>query len=196
MARSTTARRYAEAIFDLARRDGTEDAWQAALVAAAVVLASDEALRIVENPAIPIVERRRAVRAALTAEGVRDSVASAVGSKLDNLVAVLVERRRVAQLPIIAREYGRLLDRQRGVVAAVVTSASPLTADETAAVRVRVEAMTGAAVSLRTEVDPALIGGLTVRIGDRLLDASIRGRLERLRSQLLAGSRQAHGTGA
>jgi F-type H+-transporting ATPase subunit delta len=48
-------------------------------------------------------------------------------------------------------------------------------------------------VSLRTEIDPALIGGLTVRVGDRLLDASVRGRLQRLRGELLAGSRQAHG---
>jgi F-type H+-transporting ATPase subunit delta len=106
-----------------------------------------------------------------------------------------VERRRIGQLPSIAREYGRLLDRQRGVVAAIVTSAVPLTTDETSGIQARVEAMTGTTVSLRSEVDVALIGGLTVRIGDRLLDASVRGRLERLRSQLLAGTRQAHDSG-
>lgn len=191
MARTTSSRRYAEAVFDLARRDGTEDAWLAALEAAARTFGSDAVLRIVENPAIPLVERRRAVRAALAG-----AAAEPVGGQLDNLVGLLVERRRVALLAAVAREYRRLLDRQRGVVAAVVTSAAPLTADETAAVQARVEAMTGATVSLRSEVDPALIGGLTVRIGDRLLDASIQGRLERLRSQLLAGSRQPHGTGA
>jgi F0F1-type ATP synthase delta subunit len=49
--------------------------------------------------------------------------------------------------------------------------------------------MTGASVQLRAEVDPDLIGGLTVRVGDQLLDASVRGRLERLRDQLVAGIR-------
>jgi ATP synthase F1 delta subunit len=136
------------------------------------------------------------MRAALASDGVRGSIDRTVATKVDNLVGLLVERRRVTQLAAIAREYGRLLDRQRGIVAAVVTSAAALTADEAAAIQARVEAMTGTAVSLRTEVDADLIGGLTVQVGDRLLDASIRGRLERLRSQLLAGSRQAHGTGA
>jgi F-type H+-transporting ATPase subunit delta len=192
MARSTTARRYAEAVFELARRDGTTDAWLVALEAAAHVLGSDEVLHIVENPAIPSQDRLRAVHTALGAE----SLAAVVGGQLDNLVALLVERRRLAQLPAVAREYARLVERQRGVVGAVVTSAVPLTADETAAVLAKVEAMTGTSVSLTAEVDPAIIGGLTVRVGDRLLDASVRGRLERLRAQLLAGSRQAHGTGA
>jgi len=56
-------------------------------------------------------------------------------------------------------------------------------------VRRRVERMTGATVRLVSVVDPSLIGGLTLQVGDRLLDASVRGRLERLRSQLVAGSR-------
>jgi ATP synthase F1 delta subunit len=72
---------------------------------------------------------------------------------------------------------------------ATVTSATPLTADEVVKVRARVEAMAGSKVELRTEVDPALIGGLTIKVRDQLLDASIRGRLERLSDQLHAGGR-------
>jgi F-type H+-transporting ATPase subunit delta len=71
----------------------------------------------------------------------------------------------------------------------VVTSALPLTPEESNAVRDRVNAMTGAEIQLREEVDESLIGGLTVKVGDRLLDASVRGRLERLRNQLVAGTR-------
>ncbi len=62
-------------------------------------------------------------------------------------------------------------------------------ADETAAIRSRVEAMAGAQVELAQEVDPDLLGGLTIQVRDQLLDASIRGRLERLRDQLHAGTR-------
>ena len=69
------------------------------------------------------------------------------------------------------------------------TERLPLTADETAAIRSRVEAMAGSDVELRTEVNPDLLGGLTIQVRDRLLDASIRGRLERLRDQLHAGVR-------
>jgi F0F1-type ATP synthase delta subunit len=65
----------------------------------------------------------------------------------------------------------------------------PLTGDETIALRARVEAMAGSRVDLQTVVDPALIGGVTIQVRDQLLDASIRGRLERLRDQLHAGGR-------
>jgi F-type H+-transporting ATPase subunit delta len=100
-----------------------------------------------------------------------------------------VARRRVSLVPAIAGEYGRLLDRHRGVAAAIVTSAAPLSADETAAIQARIEVLAGATISLRTAIDPALIGGVTVRIGDRLIDASVRGRLERLRDRIVAGAR-------
>ena len=104
-------------------------------------------------------------------------------------MSLLVERGRVRDLHRVSEQYQRQLNAHRGIVVATVTSAAPLTADETAEIRTRVEAMAGSTVDLRTEVDPALLGGLTVQIGDRLLDASIRGRLERLRDQLHAGTR-------
>ena len=75
------------------------------------------------------------------------------------------------------------------MVEAVATAAMPLTADETEALQKKVAAMTGKTVDLRVEVDDALIGGLTVRVGDTLYDASVRGRLERLRERLVAGAR-------
>ncbi len=204
---STAARRHAEAIFEIARRDGTEDAWLARLQTAARVLGPDDVLGIVENPAIPLVQRVRAVERALDAAGARAGDArpgdapspdgdpkpgdpSPVDAQLDNLVASLVERRRVSMLAAIATEYGRLLERHRGIEAALVTSADPLTVDETRAIAARIESLTGSSsVSLRSALDPALIGGVTVRIGDRLIDASVRGRLDRLRDRLAAGAR-------
>ena len=89
----------------------------------------------------------------------------------------------------MAAEYRRLLDTERGVVQAVATTAAPLTKDETAALEQKVAKMTGRTVDLRVEVDESLIGGLTVRVGDTLYDASVRGRLERLRERLVAGAR-------
>ena len=103
-----------------------------------------------------------------------------------------MQRGRAEILPAVAAEYQRLLNRRRGVVEAVVTSAAPLSADETSALRAKLAEMTGGDVDLTVRVDDALIGGLTVRVGDQLLDASVRGRLERLRTQLVTGSRSAH----
>jgi F-type H+-transporting ATPase subunit delta len=214
---STAARRYAEAAFGLAQRDGTQDAWRYGLRAAADAFSQPELLRIVEDPARPKAERMSVVRAVLGAESltalvrsvadrersttaslpaVVETVASSVADQLINLVALLLERRGVAILPSISDEYDRLLDEARGIVRAVVTSATELTDEEASAVRERLEAMTGSRIELRRRVDPDLLGGLTVRVGDRLVDASVRGRLERLRAQLLTGSRQPHGKGA
>jgi F-type H+-transporting ATPase subunit delta len=214
---STAARRYAEAAFELARRDGTEDAWRYGLRAAAEAFSQPEVLRIVEDPARPEADRMSVVRTALGAESlarlvrivvdrersaaaglsaVVESIHGSVADQLINLVALLLQRRGVAILPSISDEYDRLLDGARGIVRAIVTSATELTDDEASAVRERLEAMTGSRIELRRRVDPDLLGGLTVRVGDRLVDASVRGRLERLRAQLLAGSRQPHGTGA
>jgi len=104
-------------------------------------------------------------------------------------VRLLARRERLDLLPVVAAEFTTLLNRRRGIVPALVTSAAPLTPAEDAAMRAKVTQLAGAEVDLSTRVDPALIGGVTVRIGDRLHDASVRGRLERLREDLLARSR-------
>jgi F-type H+-transporting ATPase subunit delta len=181
MARPTTAgRRYAEAAFELATRDDALDGWAEGLALAARFAADASVIRVVDNPSIPHQDRLAVVDRLLG-----DRVLPGV----QNLARLLAQRGRFAALPTIATEYARLLNKQRGIVEAVVTSAQPLTADETAALQARVEAMTGSGVDLRSEVDEALIGGLTVRVGDQLLDASVRGRLERLRNQLVQGAR-------
>ena len=184
MARPTTAaRRYAEAAFELAVRDESFDAWQSGLGEAARILGSEDVPAVVDNPAVALGDRL---------ELVDRLIAKAVPEQVRNLARLLVQRGRIEILPAVAAEFKRLLDRRRGIVVAVVTSAAPLTGDETVALRDKLAEMTGDTVELTVRVDEALIGGLTVRIGDQLLDASVRGRLERLRTQLVMGSRPAH----
>jgi F-type H+-transporting ATPase subunit delta len=181
MARQTTAgRRYAEAAFELAQRDGSLDAWQRDLSLAAATVADERVAAIVDNPAVPHAERDRLVSNLLGDHISRPTL---------NLVRLLVQRGKVDLLAQVAREYDRLLREQRGIVEAVVTTPVPLSDGETIAIRDRLAAVTGSEVQLRSELDPALIGGLTVRVGDRLLDASVRGRLDRLRDQLIVGNR-------
>ena len=177
---STAGRRYAEAAFQLATRDKALDAYGDGLDLAARMLGGDQALNIVRNPARPLADRLTFVDGML---------AGRVPDPIHKLVGLLVAHGKVNRLTTVAAEYGRLLNQERGVVEAVATSAAPLDGKETEALSRKVAQMTGRTVDLRVEVDPALIGGLTVRVGDTLYDASVRGRLERLRERLVAGAR-------
>jgi F-type H+-transporting ATPase subunit delta len=105
-----------------------------------------------------------------------------------NLVLLLVRRGRIEQLPRVAAEFARLDERRQGITRATATSAMPLTDTEVRALTARLEQMTGGRIALQTDVDEGLIGGLVVRVGDRLIDGSVRGRLERLRNQLASGA--------
>jgi F-type H+-transporting ATPase subunit delta len=204
----TAARRYAEAAFELALRDGTEDAWAQGLRAASRFTADEAVVRLLENPGIPLEDRLTLLRTVLGIERLRAAVGdqapeslrgrlAAIGQALDDrvgkqLVAIaelLLSRGRIDLLSRVADEYQRLLDRHREISPAVVTSAAPLTDDEIATIHARAEDMAGTTVRLTTDVDPGLLGGLTIQVGDRFLDASIRGRLERLRRDLLSGAR-------
>ena len=179
-ARTGAARRYAEAALEIARRDGTLDPWLAELRLAVELVGAEEAAAVVDNPAIAW-DRRRAI--------ITDLLGSRVAIPTRNLVLLLAKRGRLAILPLVAAEFKRLVDREHGVVVANVTSAQPLEPAELAAIAERVAAMAGARVEVVPAIDPELIGGLTVRIGDRLIDASVRGRLARLRASLVAGAR-------
>jgi F-type H+-transporting ATPase subunit delta len=176
---STAARRYAEAAFQLATRDDALDAYADGLDVAASLVTGD-VLEVLRNPSRPLKQRADLVDALL---------GNRVPVPVLKLVGLLVERGRIDRLPNVAREYRRMLDTQRGVVQAVAKTALPLTDDETAALQRKVATMTGRTVNLTVEVDESLIGGLTVRVGDTLYDASVRGRLERLRERLVAGAR-------
>jgi F-type H+-transporting ATPase subunit delta len=175
----SAARRYAEAAFSLAERDDAFDRWRDDLALAAQVTSDESAARVLSSPMVSLARREQIVTSLLGTRLAKPSF---------NLVRLLLQRGNLELLSPIASEYQRLLNQKRGIVSAVVTSAKPLTADEDAAVRARVAQLTGATVDVTTAVDPDLIGGLTVRIGDRLIDASVRGRLERLRERLLSGA--------
>lgn len=177
---SSAARRYAEAAFQLATRDKALDAYGDGLDLAVRMLAGGDVLGVLRNPARPLAERTQLVDT-LLAQRVPEAVRKIVG--------LLVARGRAGTIETVAAEYRRLLNKEHGIVEAVATTAAPLNKSETDALKRKVADMTGRTVDLRVEVDEALIGGLTVRVGDTLYDASVRGRLERLRERLVAGAR-------
>jgi F-type H+-transporting ATPase subunit delta len=172
-------RRYAEAAFELAIRDDKVDVWQRDLALAAAMARDARVVRVIDSPAVPFNERRKVVEQLLVKR---------VSPQALNLALLLAKRGRFGVLPSVSSEYDAKVRQTRGIVAATVTTPEPLSATGLAAVRTRVEQLAGAKVELATAVDPGLIGGLTVKIGDRLIDASVRGRLERLRGRLVQGT--------
>lgn len=178
--RETAARRYAEAAFEVAVRDSTVETWRNELDAAAAIVSDDRVARLLGNPAVAL-ETRLDIAAS--------TFGKVVGKPVLNMIGLMLRRARIDQLPRVAAEFRRLDNARQGIVLATATSAAPLSQDEVRAVTARLEELTGGRVELTLDVDPALLGGLVVRVGDRLIDGSVRGRLERLRNQLVSGAR-------
>src|SRR5688500_13504899 len=148
--RTTTSRRYAEAAFQIAERDGTIEAWLEQLTAVAAAVSDPQVTRRLTDPHVPFETRLQAIQ----------SFGRGMLPQLGNLLALVLRRRRVDALPAIAREFRRLYNRRAGIVEAIATSAIELDEGELAALRSRLEQMTGARIELETRVDPALLGGI------------------------------------
>ncbi len=177
--RETAARRYAEAAFEVAMRDDTVEAWRSELDTAAAIVADERVGRMLANPALPLEQR---------VEMAKSIFGASVGQPVLNLIGLMLRRGRIHELPRLAAEFRRLDNARQGITIATAISAAPLTQDEIRALTERLEALTGGRVELEVQVDPSLLGGLVVRVGDRMIDGSVRGRLERLRNQLVSGA--------
>jgi F-type H+-transporting ATPase subunit delta len=177
--RATAARRYAEAAFQVAQRDGTLETWRAELDEAAAVTADEQVERMLANPAVALETRL---------EMAQSIFGKVVSKPVLNLIGLMLRRGRIDQLTRVAAEFRRLDNARQGITLATATSAAPLSPEDVRALTARMEQFTGGRVELDLQVDPSLLGGLVVRVGDRLIDGSVRGRLERLRNQLVSGA--------
>lgn len=176
--RETVARRYAEAAFEIARSEKALDAWQRDLVALGELLHNAELRRLLEHPAVPYAEKEKVLRRVAGGDANPEAV---------NLVLLLVRRGRPGAIDRMLEHFAALVRRERGIALAEVRTALPLDDDQRDAVHGRLAELTGEQVEMNEVVDESLIGGIAVRIGDRLYDASVRNRLARLRARLTAG---------
>jgi F-type H+-transporting ATPase subunit delta len=176
---SSAAKRYAQAVFSLAKERGTLDAWQGDLGLLSDVVADDRIATYLTNPSV-------------TAERKIATIASALDQtqpETRNLTRMLIERDRTTLIPQIRELFDDQLRAERGIAVAEVTVAEYLSDAERDLVREKLEAMTGQQVELAMKVDPEIIGGIVVRIGDQVIDGSVRNKLEKLRTRLIAGRR-------
>ena len=172
----TIARPYAEAVFKLASEAGTLPAWSDALDRLAAVTGNAAARELLGNPR-------------LSSAQVAQLVAEAAGS-LDaaqaSFVRVLADNERLAVMPEIARHFDSLRSAHENVVDAHVSSAFPLSEAQVADITGVLRGKYGREVKVTVAVDPDLIGGVAVRVGDEVMDASVRGKLAQLAGALKA----------
>jgi len=169
----SAARRYAEALYQIAMSEKAVDDFSASLQSLQRALGA-EVLRALRNPGIPLRARRAAIDAATAGEP------KAIRSLLD----LLLERERIALFPQIAAAYIDLVERRAGIVKGRITTATQLSASDREELVRRLERSSGKKIRATFAVDASLIGGARVQVGDRLIDSSLKAQLDELRREL------------
>jgi F-type H+-transporting ATPase subunit delta len=173
--RGSSARRYAEAVFAIARENNTFDAWSADLRTIADFASEADVAGLLGSTRVP-----RADKEKLLAAGVQQHVSPLAW----NLVRLLSERGKVGLVRGIQEAFQEMADDLRGVAHAVVTTAVALSPDERSAIARQLSTKTGKQVDVTAVVDERIIGGVVARIGDQLIDGSTRTRLLALKRRI------------
>lgn len=177
MASSTVEKTYAEGLYAAAKKAGNAPAVAEEIEALAAAFTDDRRLKaFLSTPSIPVAAKRQALQKALSGK---------VSPTTLNFLRFLVDKRRQGHLEGIAIEYRKRLDADAGMVRGEVIQAA---ADESVAGRAEaaLSAHLGKAVRLDRRVEPRIIGGVVVRIGDLLLDGSFTSKLKTLKGRMLA----------
>lgn len=174
MANTAQAKRYAQAVFLIARERRELDRWLEDLRSLSVLEHNDAFFKALETPNLSFDDKSRLLRDRYPA----------LGALAVNLVNLLIERRRAVILPQIFQEYQKLLDGHRGVQRAEVVTAVALTQEDQLDLERRLSEITGRNVVITSKVDASLIGGVVARFDGKLLDGSTKSRLEALKKQI------------
>src|SRR4029077_14281337 len=169
------ARPYAEAAFELAQASNALPVWSSMLRYASAIVADPAMRQSLDNPK-------------LTAADKESLVLSVCGDKLNaegrRFVRVLVEAKRVALLPYIAELFDARKNDAEGVAAARIDSACPLTDEQVTELKTALEKRFGKKIEPSVNVDPELVGGARITVGDTVIGASVRAQLQAMASQL------------
>jgi F-type H+-transporting ATPase subunit delta len=174
---ATVAGRYASALLELASETGKVDEVEAELLKFQELLdQSSDLQRLVRSPVFRADDQSRGLTAVLDMAG--------IGGLTANFFKVLIRNRRLFAAPDMIKAFRTLTARARGEAAAEVTSAIALTPEQSNLLKETLSASVGKQVQLTERVDPALLGGLVVKIGSRMIDSSIRTKLNALKTRM------------
>lgn len=182
MTDTVVARRYAGALFALGKEAGSKTLSQHGATFAALkemVTASPTLGTALKSPVVSIDEKKK-VMLKLLKKINADQV-------MINFCSLLADKDRLASLQDIATCYGRLLDEENGVIRGTLTTAVPLDAKKQGALKTKLDKKAGKKIELAFDVDKSILGGVILRVGDRVLDASLRAQLAILRDTIKRG---------
>ncbi|MEF2144633.1 MAG: F0F1 ATP synthase subunit delta [Desulfovibrionaceae bacterium] len=182
MTGNVVARRYAKALFAVGLKSGDKDleAYGKELSAVAGVLnESPEALALFRNPAFSAEEKKAVLK--------KFAEKLSVGQMVRNFFDILAENGRVEVLPAIAVDYKSMLDDAQGVVAGSLVTAFDLSDERRKELAEKLEKQTGKKLVLDYATDADILGGVVLKVGDKVLDASLRAQLEILKEQIKRG---------
>ena len=178
---STLAKPYAKAAFDHAKEQNAINKWEDFLSVASSIVSNEAYASVLVNPAISADQK-----AGVMIDAYKKLSAVADTKELENFTQVLSAHDRLALMPEIYAHYSKLKSKELKQVDAYVTSAYPLSDEQRKTLQERLAISTGAIVILHESVDPALMGGATIKVGDKFTDGSVRGKLKQLKNQLTA----------
>jgi F-type H+-transporting ATPase subunit delta len=172
------AGRYATALYELAKEDGAIEEVAAALrTFHGMANESEDLRRLIRSPVIPAEAQVKALDAIFAKTGISGSAA--------NFLKLVASKRRLFAIESMIRDFEKLRDAERGVTRAEVTVAHPLPEEHTADLQRTLRDITGGKeVEVTTHVDPSIIGGIVVKLGSRMVDGSVRTKLNSIRTRM------------
>ena len=177
---SAATRRYAGALLALADEKGQVDAVATDMAAFAKMLAGSEPLQgTIANPLLKREQVAKALNTIIKTAG--------AGQLLENFVGLVAKNGRAAELPAMADAFADELAKRRGEVVAEVTSARELSENQIASLSKTLIKEMGTKVQIEQRVDPSILGGLIVRVGSKMIDASLKTKLQKLKTSLSQG---------
>ena len=179
MITSNVARRYARAFFAVAGEENRYEEYYRELSLFAAVMADNKNLKeLLSNPVYDKEDKKKVV----------DRILQKLNLSLPtaNFIRLLVEKRRIAGMADIEENYRKLMDDAIGISRVQVTTAFPLTSELAANLQRGLEALTGKKVEMQIDEDESLLGGVVVRVGDKLYDGSIKVQLDNMTKLLVS----------
>lgn len=171
-------RRYGHALFEIAESEGKVDIFLKELGEVSNILNNSSELRgFLRHPNIPYGDKKRVIK-----EIFKDKI----DSEIIRLVTTLLEHDRVEQIRTVYYDYKYLVYKERGIKIAYATTAIKMTVEEIEAIREKLGDRYNKEIEIQNIVDPEVIGGVYLRLGDKVIDGTIRGKLQDMKKMLLA----------
>jgi F-type H+-transporting ATPase subunit delta len=178
MSIETVARRYANALYDVVKKNGETEVVKNELAAfEQMMIDTPQLAEIFSNPAVPY-EQKSGILETLI-ERAKPAKTTA------NFLRVLLKNARLGELAAVNEKFKSVLEERAGQVTAEVTTATPLAPEQQTALRAKLQSITGKKVNLNFKIDPEIIGGVVTRIGSTIYDSSVKNQLQQLKEQII-----------